>query len=291
MIRSMTGFGRSRVAVGNGEVTVEVRTVNHRYLDCSSRLPRAIGGYEIEVERIVRRKINRGHVYVTVSFDRSLEAAGVGINRELLAHLYRQLTDAAAREGIPGRVDVNTLLSLPDLLTFESDAMPSSRLWPAVRSALNEALARCSGMREVEGAELARDIGNRLGSLERIAARIEKRAPAALRRSLARAKKRLEQLLGETAVGDDRWAVEAAILAERSDFAEELVRLKSHLGQFRSLIEKGGEVSKKLTFLLQEIHREATTMGNKASDAAIIGDCLAAKSVVEKMREQVQNLE
>lgn len=291
MIRSMTGFGKGEAQVADGTVTVEVRTVNHRFLDCSIRLPRAMGSYEIEVERMVRKRIRRGHVYVTVSLDRALESGGVGVNRALLTRLYRELSDIAEREGIPGTVDVNALLSIPDILAADDEAAPESRLWGAVRKALLDALGECSAMRAVEGDELARDIGRRLSAIERVAARIEKRAPVALKKGLARSKKRIRQLLDGAMIDDGRWAAEAAILAERTDFSEELVRLVSHLSQFRTLLEKGGEISKKLTFLLQEIHREATTMGNKAADAKIITHCLTVKSTVEKIREQVQNIE
>jgi len=291
MIQSMTGFGKGKAQVAGGAVTVEVRTVNHRYLDCSIRLPRTINSYEIEIERIVRKKIRRGHVYVTVSLDRFLESASVGINRDLIARMYRGLSEVAAREGIPGTIDINSFISIPDILTTEGNAVPESRLWAAVRAALLEALGKCGGMRAIEGDELARDIGNRLTVIEGVAEKIEKRAPLALKKTLARSKKRIQQLLEGAVVDDGRWAAEAAILAERTDFSEELVRMKSHLSQFRTLLEKGGEISKKLTFLLQEIHREATTMGNKAADATIITHCLTVKSTVEKIREQVQNIE
>jgi len=131
----------------------------------------------------------------------------------------------------------------------------------------------------------------RLGALEKSVVRIEKKAPLALKRSLARAKERLAQLIAGHKIDENRWLMEAALTAERTDFSEELVRIKSHLAQFRTVIEKGDEVSKGLTFLLQEIHREATTMANKASDAAIIRECLSLKEGIEKIREQVQNLE
>jgi uncharacterized protein (TIGR00255 family) len=131
----------------------------------------------------------------------------------------------------------------------------------------------------------------RLADISKVAAKIEKKAPKALKQTLARAHNRLQNLLGKAEVSSDRWAIEAAALADRTDFSEELVRLSSHLGEFGSVLGKGGEISKKLTFLLQEIHRESTTMGNKSADPVVIRDCLAIKEEVEKIREQVQNLE
>jgi uncharacterized protein (TIGR00255 family) len=291
MVYSMTGYGKGEVRSGAGAVAVEVRTVNHRYLEFSIRLPRPLNGYEREIEKIVRGAVKRGHVYVTVAFDKSVETESIAINKELLRRAYRNLSDFAIEEGIPGRVDIGTLLSLPDVFTNSLDeALPES-LWAHVREALALALERCIGMRGNEGEELARDVMRRLAVLDKSVARIEKKAPLALKRALTRAKDRLRQLMDGGKIDENRWLMEAALTAERTDFSEELVRIKSHLVQFMTVIEKGDEVSKSLTFLLQEIHREATTMANKAVDASIIRECLSLKEGVEKIREQVQNLE
>ena len=291
MVYSMTGYGKGEVRSGAGAVTVEVRTVNHRYIVCSIRLPRPLNGYEREIEKIVRGSVKRGHVYVTVAFDKSVETESIAINKELLRRAYRNLSDFAIEEGIPGRVDIGTLLSLPDIFTNSLDeALPES-IWARVREALVIALERCTEMRGIEGEELARDIMRRVIVLDKAVARIEKKAPLALKRALARAKDRLRQLMDGRKIDENRWLMEAALAAERTDFSEEFVRIKSHLAQFVTAIEKGDEISKSLTFLLQEIHREATTMANKAADASIIRECLSIKEGVEKIREQVQNLE
>ena len=291
MVYSMTGYGKGEVRSGAGAVTVEVRTVNHRFIDFSIRLPRSLNGYEKEIEKIVRGAIKRGHVYVTVTFDKSVENESIAINKELLRRAYRNLSDFAIEEGIPGRVDIGTLLTLPDVFTNGlSEALPES-LWASVREALMIALERCTTMRSDEGEALARDIMRRLAGLDKSVARIEKKAPLALKRALARAKDRLRQLMDGKKIDENRWLMEAALMAERTDFSEEFVRIKSHVAQFTTVIEKGDEVSKSLTFLLQEIHREATTMANKAADASIIRECLSLKEGAEKIREQVQNLE
>jgi len=291
MVYSMTGYGKGEARSGAGAVTVEVRTVNHRYIDFSIRLPRPLNGYEKEIEKIVRGAVKRGHVYVTVAFDKSVETESVTINRDLLRRAYRMLSDFAIEEGIPGRVDIGTLLAIPDVFTSGLDETLPDSLWARVREALEIALERCMAMRGNEGSELARDVMRRLAVLEKSVARIEKKAPAALKRALARAKDRLRQLMDGNTIDENRWLMEATLAAERTDFSEELVRIKSHLTQFRAVADKGDEVSKSLTFLLQEIHREATTMANKAADASIIRECLSLKEGVEKIREQVQNLE
>jgi uncharacterized protein (TIGR00255 family) len=291
MVYSMTGYGKGEAQGSAGVVTVEVRTVNHRFIDFAIRLPRQLNGYEKEIEKIVRGSLKRGHIYVTVAVDHSVETESVTINKTYLRKAYRVLSDFAIEEGIPGRIDIGTLLALPDIFGNNLDAAAPETLWSHAREALVAALEKCNEMRRIEGEELARDTMRRLGALEKSAARIEKKAPLALKRSLARAKERLAQLLAGHKIDENRWLMEAALTAERTDFSEELVRIKSHLAQFRTVIEKGDEVSKSLTFLLQEIHREATTMANKASDAAIIRECLSLKEGIEKIREQVQNLE
>ncbi len=287
----MTGYGKGAAPLGGGELLAEVRTVNHRFLEISTRTPRSLSGLERDIEKLVKGKIRRGHVYITISFSGDFEASNFSVNRAFLEKAYRELSGFARKAGIPGDIDIKTLLSLPEALSGDEQAKVDDRMKSALEKAVLQALGRCAEMRNNEGAELAGDMRGRLAEIEKVTARIEKKAPAALKKSLAKAKKRLSQLVDHASVDSDRWMTEAAIMADKSDFSEELVRLKSHLAQFSSILDKGGEVSKKLTFLLQEIHREATTMGNKATDAAIITQCLSVKEKAEKIREQVQNLE
>jgi len=291
MVTSMTGYGKGSAPVGGGKIAVEIRTVNHRFIDFSIRVPRPLNGFEKDIEKIARKKIKRGHVYVNVGFDKGAESTSSAVNRKLLKKTYRELTSFAKKEGIPGDLKIGTLLMLPDMFRPEIDTIPPAKLAAALKKATASAVDRCAAMRDREGKTLQADLARRLRSVSVIAARIEKKAPKALKATLAKAKKRLEKLMGRHEIENERWAIEAAALADRTDFSEELVRLKSHIGEFGSVLARGGEISKKLTFLLQEIHREATTMGNKSADPVIIRDCLAVKEQVEKIREQVQNLE
>jgi uncharacterized protein (TIGR00255 family) len=291
MVTSMTGYGRGAAPVGGGKIDVEIRTVNHRFIDFSIRVQKPLNGYERDIEKAVRRKVRRGHVYVNVIFDKGVDSSASAVNRDLLRKTYRDLTSFAKKEGIPGDLEIGTLLLLPDMFRPEIDTIPPARLKAALKRALGEAVDRLAAMRDREGETLRADMAKRLRDISKVAARIEKKAPKALEETLARARRKLENLLGKAEVRDDRWAIEAAALADRTDFSEELVRLGSHLVEFGAVLDKGGEISKKLTFLLQEIHREATTMGNKSADPVIIRDCLAIKEQVEKIREQVQNLE
>ncbi|MBU8922001.1 MAG: YicC family protein [Bacteroidales bacterium] len=291
MVTSMTGFGKGSAKIGDGEVIVEIRTVNHRYMDFSIRTPRLLNGFDNDIEKILRKKLRRGHVYVTVAFDKDFEAGNFAINREFLKSAYGELSSFAKKEGIPGKVDINSLLALPEAFTSRAGSIPVKKMKGAVNRAVGEALDRCAEMRSREALALKADLEKHIAAIVKLTVGIEKKAPGALKKSLARVRERLEQLLGSMGLDESRWGVEAALLADKADFSEELVRLKSHLEQFSGILEKGGEVSKKLTFLLQEIHREATTMGNKATDSVIIRDCISIKGKIEKVREQVQNLE
>jgi uncharacterized protein (TIGR00255 family) len=291
MVCSMTGYGKGEAKAGRSTVTVEIRTVNHRFIEFSIRCPRSLSDREREIERLARRKLKRGHVYISVTVGGPGGAESPVVNRKLLVRTYRDLSKLAAAEHISGSIDINTMLSLPEMFTGESERIAPRILWKSVKHAFGIALDRCVTMRATEGRALARDVMKRIATIERLAGRIERRAPGALERSLERSRKKIESLVKGTEIDESRWAIEAAILADRTDFSEELVRLQSHLAQFRSVIERGGEVAKTLTFLMQEIHREATTMGTKAADSVVIRDCLAVKEAVEKIREQVQNLE
>ena len=287
----MTGFGKGSAPVGGGKIDVEIRTVNHRFIDFSIRVPRPLNGYERDIEKAVRRKVRRGHVYVNVVFDKGADSTTSAVNRKLLRKTYRELTAFAKKEGIPGDLEIGTLLMLPDMFRPEIDTISPATLKAALKKSLVQAVENLADMRAREGKTLQVDMQKRLADISKVAAKIEKKAPRALEETLERSRKRLENLLGRAEVKEERWAIEAAALADRTDFSEELVRLGSHLGEFCSVLGKGGEISKKLTFLLQEIHREATTMGNKSADATIIRDCVAIKEQVEKIREQIQNLE
>lgn len=291
MINSMTGYGKGEQELDGGSVKVEVRTVNHRFLEFTTRLPRALYGKEKEVERAVRAKIKRGHVYLTVTLDKRLASEGVEVNYDMIRRIYWALSRFVGREGIPGGVSLDTLLTIPDVVTVNSENISASKIWPAVRKALLKALDGCATMRAVEGAELERDIIKQISQIDRVAEKIERKTPAATKRAFVKAKKRLRQLVGDLQLDESRWVTEAAMMADRIDYSEEIVRLKSHIKQFGTILAKGGEASKKLIFLLQEIHRETTTMGNKSADAGIISDCITIKECVEKAREQAQNIE
>jgi uncharacterized protein (TIGR00255 family) len=297
---SMTGFAQARAEHDGWAVRVSVKSVNHRFLDLKLRMPEGFDLYELRLRQIVRDRIHRGHVEVTVGVDPG-KAAPVQVNRDLVqsylraAEVLRQETRAATD------MDVVALLRLPGVITGVTTAVPETeeeqeKLGQALDAGLHDALHKLDEMRRAEGKHLVEDLRDRLA---RIASHVEqvRGLAATLRPAFARRlDSKLKELLGGTSIDPARLAQEAALLAERSDISEELDRLRSHLQQFTKLLDGAGELGKKLDFLLQEMHREANTMlsktpGVESEALAITGVALEIKSEIEKLREQVQNIE
>ncbi|MGB8474533.1 MAG: YicC/YloC family endoribonuclease [Candidatus Acidiferrum sp.] len=297
---SMTGYAQARSEQNGWAVRVTVKSVNHRFLDLKLRLPEGFDLYEQRLRQVLRERIHRGHVEVSVNVDPAV-AAPVQVNRELaqtymrVAEEFRQQSRAAAD------VDVVAILRLPGVIAGISAAVPESEdgqasLGHALDACLLEALVKLDDMRRAEGRHLVEDLR---ACLARIGGHTEKvrELSAALRPVFARRlDARLKELLGGAGIDPSRLAQEAALLAERSDISEELDRLRSHLQQFAKLLDGAGEMGKKLDFLLQEMHREANTLlsktpGVESEALTITGLALEIKSEIEKLREQVQNIE
>jgi uncharacterized protein (TIGR00255 family) len=291
MLTSMTGFGQGEANDAGSTVTVEVRSVNHRFLDFAFKLPRSLQNREPEVKEIVRGKIARGRVSVTIAVESTASAAAVTINESVLEQYLAQLRAFAKRHGLDERISLDALLALPEVVTTKENEPGEDQLWPLLVKALNEALDRCNRMRADEGKALEKDLTDRMRVIERTVAAVEKLAPTVARRQVETLRKRIAQLALDVAVPEDRVAAEIVMLADRTDITEEITRLRSHVAQFSDALKNGGEVSKKLTYILQEMHREASTMGSKASDTDLIQHVVGLKEETEKLREQVQNLE
>lgn len=291
MLISMTGFGQGEAANAHSTVTVEVRSVNHRFLDIAFKLPRSLQNREPDIKEIVRGKIARGRVSLTIAVESSLSTQGVTINEKVLEQYLTQLRAFAMRHKIDDHITLDALVTLPEVVTTKEIEAGEDELWPLVERSLSEALDACNRMRVDEGKALETDLNERMRLIERTVAAIEKLAPAVAKRQVETLRKRVAQLAGDVTVPEDRIAAEIVMLADRTDVTEELTRLRSHLAQFKGALKDGGEVSKRLTYLLQEMHREASTMGSKASDTEIIQHVVVLKEETEKLREQVQNLE
>ena len=293
-LRSMTGFAQLRGQVNSGPAfVVSLKSVNHRFLDLHFRLPADTDPLEMKLRRLLKERLARGHVEVNLSIAGADDNGG-GLNRELIAAYVRAFHAAAAEFGIAGQPDLNVILRMPGAL--ESGAqVPGEELQSAVLGSVEGALAQLNKMREEEGAGIERELRERMKHLRAAVTEVETHRSSILRAYSERLQLRMREMLGAQ-VDKDRILQEAAVLVERSDIQEELVRLNAHVDQFVSLLDQGGEVGKKMDFLLQEMNREANTLLSKTSGLAgealnITQAGLAMKSEIEKAREQVQNLE
>jgi uncharacterized protein (TIGR00255 family) len=291
MISSMTGFGAAEGAIGDARASVEIRTVNHRFFSPNLKLPASFARWEGEIREILRQKIARGHVALTARVDRG-GSTGQVIDETRLALYAATLKDLQKKHSLGGEVDLATILRLPDVVASPSEEMDSSA-GEALAAIVNKAVDNLIMMRRAEGAQLAAFLLERVAAVETRLARIETRAPIRLKEHHERVKRTVSELIGSAGADPQRIAQEIAILADKLDVAEELDRFRSHLAAFRETArsQTADPVGKRLGFILQEMVREANTIGSKASDAQIQEDVIAIKEELERIREQVENLE
>jgi uncharacterized protein (TIGR00255 family) len=290
MISSMTGFGAADGLVGDARATVEIRTVNHRFFSPNLKLPGAFGRWEGEIRELLRQKIARGHVTLTARIDR--DSAAPVIDETRLAHYLTALKALQKKHKLAGGLDLSTLLRLPDVIAAPSDAV-EPRDGEALVRLVGKAVDNLTAMRKVEGAQLSGFLLERVDVIESRLARTEMRAPVRLKEQHDRIKRTVGELVGGAGADPQRIAQEIAILADKLDIAEELDRFRSHLSTFRDTTRSktSDPVGKRLGFILQEMVREANTIGSKANDAPILEDVIAIKEELERIREQVENLE
>jgi uncharacterized protein (TIGR00255 family) len=293
MIQSMTGFGAAEGRVGKVRVTVELRTVNHRFFNPSIKVPASFARWEGDVREALRQRIARGHVSVSVRIVREGEGTG-GIDEARFAAYVEQLRSLQQRHGLAGDVDVGTVLRMPEVfVTRATDGDEEGGSAADLVAVVNEAAYALTAMRSDEGRRLAAYLRERVGVIEDALARIAERAPGRLVEQRDRLREAVRELTEGLAVDEQRLAQEIAILADRLDVSEELDRFGSHIAAFREALRDGASepVGKRLGFLLQEMLREANTTGSKANDAAMLRDVVALKEELERIREQVENLE
>ncbi len=289
----MTGFGAAAADTAFGRLSVEMRSLNHRFVEVQMRLPRELAALEEGVRALVQRRVQRGRVEVTVSWD------GPGgrpraVRADLdLARQYLSASKQLARKlRLRGQVGLTQVLAFPDVLRLEEARQESDAVWPDLQQIMTTALGDLTRMRSEEGRRLAADAQERLSRILRLVLQIQERARQTVGEYHARLRQRLDELLGEIPVDEARVSAEVALFAERSDITEEVTRLRSHLEQFGETVgEAEGAVGRKLEFLLQEMGRETNTIGSKANDLEISRAVIAIKSDMESLREQVQNVE
>ncbi len=289
----MTGFGRGAANGDDFAVAVEIKTVNNRFLDIHLRLTQELSAIETIIRRRVSARLSRGRVDLNINFDRTGETT-YEVNKPLIAGYVKAIREIQEQFGLPGEIDVNSVARLPGALTPARDGLNDLNM-AGLQRALDEALDNLERMRASEGAALAAEMRVRIARIEAEVPVIEATATALVDAYRQRLQKRIGELMargGQTIELDgSRLAQEVAFLADRSDITEELARLRSHLDQFRSAIDAEGEVGKRLDFLLQELNREANTVLAKSTEVSIKDAALAIKAEVEKLREQVQNVE
>ena len=293
MIRSMTGYGRGERQVGDLLVSAEVRSVNHRFLDLKLKLPPDVLALESELRRRVSKQVARGRIDLGVTLQRGNGAPHVHVNRPLVRGYVTAVRALRDEIGLSGDVDLRLLLQIPGVVRLEANRSGITRKEAvAVRAAIDAAIGALSEAREREGARLEKDLRQRLAIIKRRTVSIRKRARGLAPQRAERLRQRVARLAEGVSVEPARLAQEVAFLADRSDVEEELVRLDSHLEAMTKLLDGSGKPSgKELDFLTQELHRETNTIGSKAGDLSITQATLAIKSEVEKIREQVANVE
>lgn len=292
MIKSMTGYGKSEQTIDSLNVTVEIKSVNHRYFEFSARVPRECGFLEEKLKKYCNSLITRGKVecYVSVE-DLEEREMEVNVNETLAAGYVKALKELSERFGLKDDISAVTLSRYPDVITLHKASEDEERIWNAVKTVAETAVSKFIEMRETEGSKLRGDILSRADYIIECVEFIEGRSPETVREYNEKLKQRMKELLGDAAVDEQRLLNEAAIYADKIAVDEETVRLRSHISQLREFMNSSEAIGRKLDFLVQEINREANTIGSKAQDVDIAKKVIAIKAEVEKIREQVQNIE
>ncbi len=287
----MTGFGSAEGKVLGGRLSIEIRSVNHRYFNPQLKLPFELGGVEGPLRERLRQLLERGHVTVSARWiEAPQREAAVAVDLGRARQLVAAAKELKKRLKLKGEVDLAFVARQPDVLNAHQDGSAPAQ-WSEVEPIAERAVQELLGMRTREGAALAAELGGRLGALEQAAGTIEQRAPERLTAELARLKKAVAELAAGVQIDEQRLAVEVALMADRVDITEELVRLRTHLAACRTALATDGAVGKQLGFLAQELLREVNTIGSKANDAGIAQTVIAMKGELEKFREQLDNLE
>ena len=292
MVKSMTGYGRAEDTLNGCTITVELRSVNNRYLDCNVRMPRLYLFAEETIKSRVQNTISRGKVDVFVTLDSTGgEQVQVSVNQPLADGYYAALTQLAERYGLSKDISVSLLSRFPDVLLAEKAEEDVEQRAQDICSVLDRALADFDQMRTREGARLETDVLSRAARIEERVGLVEERSPQTVAEYRAKLEARMNEVLSNTQLDPARILTEAAIFADKVAVDEETVRLRSHIGQLRHMLEQGGATGRKLDFLIQEFNREANTIGSKCSDIDIARHVVDIKAEIEKIREQVQNIE
>ncbi len=291
MIRSMTGVGRAEGTVPGIEarIAVDIRSVNHKYFELISKLPPILIGYEREIHNLVRRWVRRGYVQLQITLDESCVTPNIEIDHQVVTNYLRLTRELKKRYAVAGEVDINTLLNLPGVITTKKKNANGMRIWQSSKKIIVKALKEMNRMKETEGTNLMKDLRRRINKIRRAVRSVEQRVP---KRLAERRENLIEQLKNlNIQVNPKRIVEEVGFIAERLDIHEECVRLRSHCSMFLRSLRSGVASGKKLDFIAQEMLRETDTMAAKARDVVISRRAIEIKGEIEKLKEQIRNVE
>ena len=292
MVRSMTGFGRAKYSENGLNITVEFKSVNHRYFEFTSRLPKGYMFLDEKLKSFCQQNISRGKVEAAVIIeDNSEGAASVELNTAYAGAYLAAVKDMSRRYGIKNDVKMSTLVANPELFTVKKQTLSEETVTAAVLKTAEEAMQSFISMREAEGKRLKNDVKSRTDFILEKVAFVEDRSPETVKAYREKLEQKIKELIGDVQVDEQRLLTETAIFADKVAVAEETVRLKSHIKQFCSLLDSDEPIGRKLDFIVQEMNREANTIGSKAQDIEIAHTVVDIKSEIEKIREQIQNIE
>lgn len=292
MVRSMTGFGRAKYSENGLNITVEFKSVNHRYFEFTSRLPKGYMFLDEKLKSFCQQKISRGKLEASVIIeDNSEGATAVEVNTAYGEAYLAAIKDMSRRYHIKNDVKMSSLVMNPELFTVKKQALPEEILTEAVLKTAEEAMESFISMREAEGERLKNDVKSRTYFILEKVSFVEERSPETVKAYREKLEQKIKELIGDAQIDEQRLLTETAIFADKVAVAEETVRLKSHIKQFCSLLEVDEPIGRKLDFIVQEMNREANTIGSKAQDIEIAHTVVDIKSEIEKIREQIQNIE
>lgn len=292
MVKSMTGFGRAKQQIDGFDITVEIRSVNHRYFEFSSRIPRAYNFLDEKLKSFCQQKITRGKVEISVLLeDLNQNATVVEINREYAKAYLDALSQLSKEFHIKNDIKVSSICSNSEIFKLKKTVADDETVLKAVLVVAEEAVNNFIAMREVEGARLLSDVKSRTDYILEKVDFIEKRSPETVNAYRERIESKIKELLGDTTIDEQRILTETAIFADKVAVAEETIRLRSHINQLTGLLNQDEPVGRKLDFIVQEMNRETNTIGSKAQDIEIAHTVVDIKSEIEKIREQIQNIE
>lgn len=292
MIRSMTGYGKASLSVEGREYQVEIKSVNHRYLDINIKMPRTLGYLEETIKKQISEKIKRGKIDVFITFENnSQEGKDIKINKELAKIYINQLKELAQEENISSNIEVIDIAKFPDILTIKIE-QEDEKIKSEILQVTKDATDKIIEMKNIEGQKISQDLLARIGKIENKIEEISKKSTGLIEEYVVKLEKRIKEILKTEEIDKSRLAQEVVIYADKCSIEEEITRLKSHIYQFKNLIADNNEtIGKKLDFIIQEMNRETNTIGSKANNLEITNGVIDIKTELEDIREQTQNIE